>query len=207
MAILYCLEIIGTAAFAASGAVVGVQKKMDVFGVCILGLTAAVGGGVLRDLILNISPPAAFRDPSFALIAALVSVLIFIPTLRDAFEHNRKAYERLLLVMDSVGLGLFTVVGVQTALVSEVEANAFLSSFVGVLTGVGGGLMRDVLAGDSPYIFAKDFYACASIIGALACATLWPLIGESASMMIGAILIVILRLLAANYRWSLPKAR
>ncbi|MBR4752101.1 MAG: trimeric intracellular cation channel family protein [Thermoguttaceae bacterium] len=205
--ILHYLEIIGTVAFAISGAVVGVEKKMDIFGVCILGVTTAVGGGILRDLILNISPPAAFRNPSFALTSVLVSILTFIPSFRNALEYNRKTYDNLMLVMDSIGLGLFTVVGVQTALVSEVESNAFLATFVGALTGVGGGLMRDVFAGDSPYIFAKDFYACASIIGATACVLLWPVAGESAAMLLGASATIILRLLAAKYRWSLPKAQ
>jgi uncharacterized membrane protein YeiH len=107
--------------------------------------------------------------------------------------------------MDSIGLGLFTVVGVQVAKTSVAGNNLSLVPFVGVLTGVGGGILRDVFAGNRPYIFVKHFYACASIIGAWACALLWPVIGELPSMTIGAIMIVILRLLAAYYRWSLPK--
>ncbi|MBP5621528.1 MAG: trimeric intracellular cation channel family protein [Thermoguttaceae bacterium] len=205
--ILHYLEIVGTVAFAISGAVVGIQKKMDIFGVCILGLTTAVGGGVLRDLILNISPPAAFLNPSFTLISILVSILTFIPAFRNALEYNRRTYDVLMLVMDSIGLGLFTVVGVQTALVSEVGANAFLATFVGALTGVGGGLMRDVFAGDPPSIFVKDFYACASIIGAWTCVLLWPTVGENAAMITGASSTIVLRLLAAKYQWSLPKAQ
>ena len=144
MQILFALEIIGTIAFAISGAVVGIQKKMDIFGVCILGLTASVGGGILRDLILNITPPAAFRNAAFAVTAILVSILFFIPAVRNAFEH-RKVYEALILIMDSIGLGLFTVVGVQVATAAMPERNLFLITFVGVLTGVGGGILRDVL--------------------------------------------------------------
>ena len=115
MQILFVLEIIGTIAFAISGAIVGIQKKMDIFGVCILGLTAAVGGGILRDLILNITPPAAFQNPAFAATAIVVSILVFIPAIRNVFEHGKKFYEALILIMDSIGLGLFTVVGVQVA--------------------------------------------------------------------------------------------
>ena len=206
MQILFALEIIGTIAFAISGAVVGIQKKMDIFGVCILGLTASVGGGILRDLILNITPPAAFQNPAFAVTAILVSILFFIPAVRNAFEH-RKVYEALILIMDSIGLGLFTVVGVQVATAAMPERNLFLITFVGVLTGVGGGILRDVLAGNRPYIFVKHFYACASIIGAWTCALLWPLTGSVPAMITGATLTVILRLLAARFRWSLPKAR
>ena len=206
MQILFALEIIGTIAFAISGAVVGIQKKMDIFGVCILGLTASVGGGILRDLILNITPPAAFQNPAFAVTAILVSILIFIPAVRNAFEH-RKVYEALILIMDSIGLGLFTVVGVQVATAAMPERNLFLITFVGVLTGVGGGLLRDVFAGNTPYIFIKHFYACASIIGAWTCALLWPLTGSAAAMIAGAAVTVILRLLAARFRWSLPRAK
>ena len=206
MQILFALEIIGTIAFAISGAVVGIQKKMDIFGVCILGLTASVGGGILRDLILNITPPAAFQNPAFAVTAILVSILFFIPAVRNAFEH-RKAYEALILIMDSIGLGLFTVVGVQVATAAMPERNLFLITFVGVLTGVGGGLLRDVFAGNTPYIFIKHFYACASIIGAWTCALLWPLTGSAAAMIAGAAVTVIRRLRAARFRWSLPRAK
>ena len=207
MQILLVLEIIGTIAFAVSGAIVGMQKKMDIFGVSILGLMTAVGGGVLRDLILNITPPAAFRTPVFAVTAIVVSIIVFIRPVNSSGEQKHRIYEKLLLVMDSIGLGLFTVVGIQVAKTSSVETNLFLETFVGVLTGVGGGLMRDVFAGYTPSIFVKHFYACASIIGAWACVILWPFIGDSASMSLGAALIVILRILAAHYRWSLPRAR
>lgn len=205
--VLYVLEIIGTIAFALSGAVVGIHKKMDIFGVAILGLTTAVGGGVLRDLILNITPPAAFCDPVFAITAVIVSIIIFIPPVRVVLNRKRKIYDSFILVADSIGLGLFTVVGVQTAQATIKEPNLFLVTFVGVLTGVGGGILRDLFAGNTPYIFIKHFYACAAIIGAWACALLWPYTGELTCMMIGAALTVVLRLLAARYRWSLPKAR
>ena len=115
MPILFALEIIGTIAFAVSGAIVGIQRKMDIFGVIILGLTTAVGGGVLRDLILNITPPSAFRSPIFAVTAMLTSVVIFIPAVHSSIERRGTLYEKLLLVMDSIGLGLFTVIGIQVA--------------------------------------------------------------------------------------------
>ena len=207
MQILFALEIMGTIAFAVSGAIVGIQKKMDIFGVCILGLTASVGGGILRDLILNITPPAAFQNPAFAVTAILVSILLFIPSVRTAFEHRKWINDVLILIMDSVGLGLFTVVGVQVATAAMPERNLFLITFVGVLTGVGGGILRDVLAGNMPYIFIKHFYACASIIGAWTCALLWPVTGSVPAMAAGAVITVILRLLAARFRWSLPRAK
>ena len=205
MKLLVLLEIIGTVAFAISGAIVGIQKKMDIFGVSILGLTAAVGGGILRDLILNITPPAAFVNPVFAITAVIVSIIVFIRPIYSSIERKGSVYDKLLLVMDSLGLGLFTVVGVQVAKTSVAGDNLFLVTFVGVLTGVGGGILRDVFAGNTPYIFVKHFYACASIIGAWMCALLWSVIGVFPSMAVGSVSIVVLRLLAAHYHWSLPK--
>ena len=205
MHILLVLEIIGTIAFAVSGAIVGIQKKMDIFGVSILGLTTAVGGGVLRDLILNITPPAAFRTPVFALIAIMISIIIFIKPIHPSIWEVHVVYEKTLLVMDSIGLGLFTVVGIQVAKSSNADTNLFLETFVGVLTGVGGGLLRDVFAGLTPSIFVRNFYASASIIGAWLCVLLWPYLGDNASMFVGAASIVILRLLAAYFHWNLPR--
>ncbi len=206
MEILVLLEIIGTIAFTVSGAVVGIQKKMDIFGVAILGLTTAIGGGIMRDLVLNITPPSAFKNPVFSVVSVIVSLILFIPAVHKAFEDRGKIYDTIFLIMDSLGLGIFTVVGVQVAQKSSVENNIFLITFVGVLTGVGGGLLRDVFAGDRPYIFIKHIYACAAIAGAWLCALLWNILGDYSAMIVGASVIVLLRLLAAHFRWSLPKA-
>lgn len=205
--LLLALEIIGTIAFAVSGAVVGLEKGMDIFGVAILGLTTAVGGGVLRDLVLGNTPPATFRDPVYAVIAICVSLVMFLPAIRRLFDRFHHLYDLAMLLMDSLGLGIFTVVGVQTAYAVSSEHGLFLLVFVGVITGVGGGVLRDVLAGNTPYVFVKHFYACASLIGALLCIFLWPLVGNTWSTVIGAAVVVALRLLAARYRWSLPKAK
>ena len=133
----------------------------------ILGACTALGGGVLRDVMLGITPPTMFQDPAYAAVAALVSVVVFLPWVQKLLAGNR-AYEIIMLVMDSLGLGVFTVMGIQTALRKDPGYNAFLLVAVGVLTGVGGGVLRDVLAGERPYVFVKHFYACASLFGALA---------------------------------------
>ncbi len=202
---LFALELLGTLAFAVSGALVGIEKKMDVFGVAILAMTTAVGGGIIRDVILNVTPPAAFRDPVFALTAIAAGIVLFFWLRRHARPHKKPALERLLRSVDAVGLGLFTVVGVETAYTQAADANVFLAVFVGVTTGVGGGVLRDVLAGNTPYIFTKHFYACASLIGALVCSLCWQRLGSAVSMLAGALIVIVLRHLAARYRWSLPK--
>ncbi len=203
---LFILELIGTVAFAISGAIVGIQKKMDIFGVAILAMTTAVGGGIIRDIILNITPPAAFRNPVFTLVAIAIGIIVFFFIKNHFHVHNQSVYEILLRTMDAIGLGLFTVIGVETAYVHVADSNVYLAVFVGVITGVGGGVLRDVLAGNMPYIFTKHFYACASLIGAVVCSLCWSWLGSITSMLAGAVIIMILRNMAAHYRWSLPKA-
>lgn len=205
--IVLFLELIGTVAFSVSGAITGLKKKMDTLGVVILGLTTAVGGGVIRDLILGITPPNTFRNPIYATFAIVTAFVVFLPAVQNLILKNRSLYNWLMLVMDSLGLGIFTVVGIQVAYSLSEEYNIFLLVFVGVVTGVGGGVLRDIMAGDQPYIFVKHFYACASLIGALVCVSVWKSLGEANAMLSGTAAVVLLRLLAARFRWSLPKPR
>ena len=204
--LIFILELIGTIAFAASGAITGLSKKMDIFGVATLGVVTSVGGGVIRDLILGLTPPATFSKPVYALVAIAVSIIIFIPAVRRILFKQQAVYDQAMLFMDSLGLGIFTVVGIQVAYTADASHNIFLLIFVGMITGIGGGVLRDVLAGNTPYIFVKHFYACASLIGAIICIVLWKYFGQTIAIAGGAIAILILRLLAAHYRWSLPKA-
>ena len=201
---LLILELAGTLAFAASGAMTGLKKNMDVFGVCILGLTTAVGGGVIRDLILGNTPPNTFRDPVYAAVALATSLVLFLPGVRRLLMWDQRLYELGLFLMDSAGLGIFTVMGVQIAFAHTVRPTWFLLVFVGVVTGVGGGVLRDVMAGDMPYIFVKHVYACASLLGAVVCVLLRGVAGESASVIAGMVCVVVLRLLSAYFRWNLP---
>lgn len=203
---IFILELIGTVAFAVSGAMVALKKNMDIFGVAILGLTTAVGGGALRDILLGNTPPVMFRAPVYALLAIFISIVIFIPQVRHLLTHNHALYDRMMLVMDSLGLGIFTVVGINTAYELSHDYTFFLLVFVGTITGVGGGVLRDVFSGERPYIFVRHFYACASIVGALICALCWRALGGNAAMLFGAAVVVVLRLLAAYYHWNLPRS-
>ena len=204
--LLFILEIIGTIAFAVSGAMVGLSKKMDIFGVTVLGIITSVGGGVIRDIILGQTPPATFQNPIYALVAIFVSIVIFIPGVRRFLFKKQIVYEKMMLYMDSLGLGIFTAVGIEVAYLSG-NRNVFLLVFVGMITGIGGGVLRDVLAGNTPYIFVKHFYASASLIGAVISVVLWKFFGQSAAVIGCAFVVTALRLLAAKYRWSLPKAK
>lgn len=200
------LDLVGTIAFALSGAMVGIRRKMDIFGVIMLGLATAVGGGIIRDLILGITPPAAFTDPRDALTAMGVSAVLFVVTVYGHAVTNRSEYEQILLWMDSIGLGAFTVNGIHIAQMTQPQAGTFLLLFVGVLTGVGGGILRDLLADQPPFIFTKQVYAVASLAGAILFMILERLLPVFLAMIAGILFIVIIRLLAAHYKWDLPHA-
>ena len=203
--LMITLELLGTVAFAVSGAVTALRRKMDLFGVCILGLTAAVGGGVIRDLILGNTPPITFREPVYALTAIGVSLFVFLKPVRDYLMGNHRVSHLLLLFSDTLGLAVFTVSGIQVAFSLERNDSLFLLVFVGVVTGVGGGVLRDMMAGNTPYIFVKHVYASAALAGALLCAWLWAPLCPAAAMLAGAGLIILIRLLSAHYHWSLPR--
>lgn len=204
---LMILEIIGTVSFAVSGAITGLQKGMDVFGITVLGATTAVGGGIVRDVLLGSTPPAAFCDPRYMLIAIASSVIIFVSQMRQFCVGNHKAYDILLKSTDSIGLGTFTVCGMNTAIEAGVGDNYFLLVFVGVITGVGGGVIRDVLAGDMPYIFIKHFYASSAIIGAVVFVILQFFAPYYLSMAGGLVTIIVLRACSIKFEWNLPRIK
>lgn len=206
--VLMIFVLIGTVPAAISGAMLGIKKEMDIFGVAVLGLATGVGGGAIRDILLGITPPALFRDPVYAFTAIGTAMLTFFPLVHHEFTKHPKLYEMIMLVTDSLGLGVFTMVGVQTAYAQEQNYSLFLIIFVGVITGVGGGILRDTLANKLPYILEKHhLYATASLIGAITGALLWNKVGDLWAMVIGSLIVFFFRLLAAHFRWSLPKAR
>ena len=112
---LFLFEMLGTIAFAASGAVLGVRKGLDVFGVCFLGLTTACGGGMVRDVLLGNTPPAAFQNPTASAVAVVTSLIMFLSGVRHLLMGNQRRYDLFMLLMDSAGLGIFTVMGVRVA--------------------------------------------------------------------------------------------
>lgn len=204
---IFVLEIIGTIAFASSGAMVAIEKKMDIFGVNILGATTAVGGGIMRDIILGLTPPTAFAKPVYILFAVATSTLLFfIVYINPDIIHSKikcNYYDRIMLWCDTVGLGIFTVLGVQTAS-KFVRENMFFFVFIGVLTGVGGGVLRDIMARETPYILVKQIYACASIVGGIVFVLCQKTsMTNMTSMLIGMAVTVIIRSLAAHYDWNL----
>lgn len=206
---IFILELIGTVAFASSGAMIAIEKKMDIFGVNVLGATTAVGGGIMRDIILGLTPPGAFSHPVYVLVAALTSTILFViayakPT---AFESRVKTdyYDKLMFWCDTAGLGIFTVVGIQAAVRAVGGENVFFFVFIGTLTGVGGGVLRDIMVGETPYILVKHIYACAAIAGGIVCVVGRTAFGEAYGTILGLAATVLLRFLAAHFRWNLMR--
>lgn len=196
------LEIIGTIAFTISGVLIAIDKKMDILGMIILGLVTSFGGGILRDLLIGITPPSAFLKPYYFLISMIVSCLTFL-----VFQLHIKFSHRLLLfVMDSIGLGIFTAIGINVAFKMGYDS-FFIASFLGIITAVGGGVIRDVLAGSKPYIFVKHFYACASIIGSIIGFLVYKYINSTLAIILTVIIVFTLRVIAAHFHWNLPKIK
>ena len=152
MIVLKILEIVGTIAFAVSGAFVAIKAKLDLFGVLFIGTITAVGGGIVRDLLIGATPPAIFSKAHVVLVALAASALVFLLAYikRRDFDAIQKKVEYVNTFFDAVGLGAFTVMGTEVAFVNGLSGNAFLSIALGMLTGVGGGIFRDVLTNTTP---------------------------------------------------------
>lgn len=201
------MEFIGTVAFAVSGALVAVGCSLDLFGVIIVGCVTAVGGGMIRDLLLGRTPPQIFYNPVILTVAVTTTLIVFVASYirHSRFTVIRERVERINNLFDALGLAAFSVTGVGVAL-NGGHDGALIAITMGVLTGVGGGVIRDVLVNEKPYIFTKHIYAVASIIGSsiyYLCATFtdYELVGTFASVGVT----ILIRLLAAKYRWELPK--
>jgi uncharacterized membrane protein YeiH len=187
------------AVFAASGASAGVAKRLDLFGVAFVGFVAALGGGILRDLVIGAVPPLAFADWRYAVTAVAASVAAF--WLHPALHRVR----RTVLVLDAAGLGLFTVTGTLKALEAGVPAVG--ACLVGMLTAIGGGLARDLLTGEIPVVLQKEIYAVVALGGAVLVAVLHRLEQTGVMPLVAAVVLMTgLRILALYRRWSAPIA-
>jgi len=208
--ILRIMELLGTVAFAVSGVAVAVRKELDFFGAVVLGVITAVGGGLLRDVLLGQIPPVMFRNYLFVTVAFITSCLVFFTEYFESGKYHKQQdwYLQAINFFDSVGLGVFTAVGVNTAIVHQFGGNGFLTVFVGAITGIGGGMIRDVLAGEIPMVLIehRQIYALAAIIGGTFHWFLYHQgVGLTTAMLSGSAAVLFIRFLAWRYHWELPK--
>ncbi|MBT1073191.1 trimeric intracellular cation channel family protein [Pelotalea chapellei] len=199
MNLLYSLDLLGTAAFAASGALAGIRRGMDLFGVLVLGLVTATGGGTLRDLMLGDTPPFIFKDETYLYLSITVSLAVFM------FRGRMYVLQHPLLYFDAVGLGTFVVIGTGKAL--DFKMGFVGSVMMGVMTATAGGMMRDVFSTQVPLVLQREVYASAALAGG---ALLYLLhhtqLSHNWVLLISAAVVIVLRLLSIRYNWSLPKA-
>ena len=194
------LDLLGTFVFALSGATLGVRKQFDLFGVLVISFAAAVSGGIVRDVLIGATPPAALSGWYYLAVSCLAGLIGFY---RGGMVERMRNPVQLL---DAIGLGLFAVTGATKAL------NAGLgpvgATLVGMLTGIGGGIARDILAMRIPVVLQSDLYAVAALAGAavvvLGYWQQWPI---EPLLVVGAALVIFLRFMALRYGWRLPTAQ
>lgn len=199
--LIQLLDLFGTMAFAVTGAFKAVEHKSDIVGVLILSTITGVAGGVIRDIIFGKLPPTAVINPLYIIITISTGVVIFLlyPIL--------KTHWNLFLKFDAVGLGVFTVIG--SAFAYNIFGLNFLTmSFAGVLTAIGGGILRDALVNEIPIVFTKELYASASFIGIVILFVMLSInINLSLASIPTIVVVTSIRLIAMKFNWNLPRAR
>ena len=198
MSFVYTLEMLGTAAFAVSGALAASRKRMDIFGFCVLALMPAVGGGTIRDIIIDRTPVFWVSDNRYVAVAIVAALVVF-------FAPHRKAGQRrqLLVWADALGLSLFAALGTEICL--RHDTGPLVAVMLGVTTAVTGGMIRDVICNEIPLILSREIYATAAFAASLAYVladrlTLGPTVSLTAGVLTG----LAIRGLAIRFNWSLP---
>ncbi|WP_028936885.1 trimeric intracellular cation channel family protein [Pseudonocardia spinosispora] len=204
--LLLVLDLLGIAVFAVSGALAAIRARFDVFGVMVLAVITAIGGGVIRDVLLGITPPSSLRRWPYLLVPLLVGLAVFLLRRPSGAPRSRAHARRLVLVADALGLALFVTTGTSTALATG--APAVTSALVGAITGIGGGVLRDILLREVPLVLHREIYAVPALLGAMLVALADRLSWPSTPIAIAAaILVAGLRLLAIWRQWDAPRAR
>lgn len=201
MEFISIMEIIGTVAFAVSGALVAIEKELDHYGIVFFSIITAVGGGIIRDVLIDLPLPVALANPLYVLISIGTGVMVIL------FYRKLVKYQNVLQFFDAIGLAAFTAIGAQAALIHHVYT-PFVVITLAVLTGTGGGSLRDVFAKDIPFVFRKEVYAAASIIGAgVFMAAFYVFERVQLSMYICFGVTLAIRLVAVKCNWHLAKVK
>jgi uncharacterized membrane protein YeiH len=198
---IYILDLFGTMAFAVTGAFKAIEHKADIVGIIILATITGVAGGTIRDIILGKTLPNSLIDPAYVIITVISAVILFF-----LYSKMRKHWN-VFLKFDAIGLGVFTVIGATFAY-NLVGMNFLVIVLAGMLTAIGGGILRDVFVNQTPIVFVKELYASASFIGAVLFYFTLLITNEIyAAMIIGLVITTALRLIAMKYNWNLPRVK
>jgi uncharacterized membrane protein YeiH len=198
---IYLLDLFGTMAFAVTGAFKAIEYKSDIVGIIILASITGVAGGTIRDIVLGKSLPNSLLDPSYLIITLATGIVLF-------FLYSRlKKHWNIFLKFDAIGLGVFTVIGATFAF-NIFGLNFLVMVIAGMLTAIGGGILRDVFVSEIPIVFVKELYASASFAGVVGFYFILLIGGELyLATIIGITLTTGLRLVAMKYDWNLPKVK
>lgn len=195
--LLYVMDLFGVAVFAITGSLAAGKKRMDLFGVVVLATVTALGGGTLRDLVLGASPVFWVSAPIYLLVAVVTAIVTFFLVRFCGLPL------KLLSVADAFGLAVFTVLGTQKAL--DIGISPGIAVVMGIMTGVVGGIIRDILSGEIPLILRREIYATASLCGAVTfCLVSIALQNQSLAAVAAVIVTLALRLSAIKWKMSLP---
>ncbi len=195
------LDLFGTMAFAVTGAFKAIEHKADIVGIIILATITGVAGGTIRDVMMGHFPPHSVSDPYYVIITVTTGTVIF-------FLHPKmQKHWNLFLKFDAIGLGVFTAIGATFAY--EIYGMNFLAiALAGMVTAVGGGILRDMFVNEVPMVFIKELYASASFLGVIVFyAVLSANSNLEAATIVSIAVVTVLRLVAMKYNWNLPKAR
>jgi uncharacterized membrane protein YeiH len=196
-------ELAGTVVFAVSGVIAVAERPLDWFGGIVVGVVTALGGGTIRGLIIGVTPVFWIEDQTF-LLAAVIGAIAAIPIARLLQDASATVYDQSLELADAAGLALFSIVGANIAL--DLGFDGTIAVLAGLITGVGGGVMRDLLAGRTPLVMSGEIYATAALLGSVVFVGLDELtpVSEPVSAVIGGSAILGLRVLGIRRQWSLP---
>ena len=195
---LFIIDILGTFSFAVSGAFLAMQKKLDPFGVLVLSFVTAIGGGTLRDIMIGNLPVGWLRNETATLVIFFSAIAAML------FSRFLKKFNTTLFIFDALGLGLFTIIGIEFGIAKEFSVGVCIA--LGTVTACFGGVIRDVLVNDVPLLFHKEIYAMVAIAGGLAYFGLKQIdLDENISKIICILLIFTIRVLAVRFKWVLPQ--
>jgi len=212
----YILEVIAIASFAVFGANAAIEKKLDIFGVIVLAAVTAVGGGFIRDLILNVDVPVMFANPMYCTVSAITAVIIIlvtnfmrVKTVNRKFDAQknmamRARFNYIATVCDAIGMGYFAIAGVNITIEHGFRENVFFCIFIGVLTGTGGGMLRDMMLARQPMIFKKEIYATAAIVGSLIYYFIEPRMNHTFAVYLCTVIIAVIRMYTYKKNVNLP---
>lgn len=200
MNFVYALEILGTAAFAVSGALAASRKNMDIFGFFVLALMPAVGGGTLRDVILDRHPVFWIEDVNYVGAAIVAALIVFL----NVFEPGER--RRILLWTDALGLALFAALGTEISL--EMNTGPVVAVMLGVATAVTGGMIRDIICNEIPLVLSREIYATAAFVASVSFVLMDSLgVIQGVALGIAVLAGFVTRALSIRFNWSLPSAR